>query len=336
MVTAPTAEPAATDRPLDLVTLGEPLIALTASGQRLTSAGTLTVSVAGAEANVAIGLARLGRRTALLGLVGPDPFGERIRRTLRAEGVDTSGLLTGTLPTGLLAKQVLGPDEVDVHYHRQHSASTQLTADSIDPRLVARARRVHLSGVTLALGPGPAAAAGVLVETAHALGVPVSFDPNLRRRLWSAETAAIAYRRLLPYVSDLLLSQEEAQVLTGEDQVEAAAGQLLDQLDPTAAARVVVRLGADGSVGAQRSGRQTPVSWCRQPAHPVRAVDTVGAGDAFNAGYLYELLRGNDLPTALRTGSLTAARVVACLGDHEGFPYRAELPTDESQEVVRR
>jgi len=308
---ATTAPTAAAGEMLDLLTVGEPLISLSAAG-RLAASPSLAKSVGGAEANVAIGLARLGLRTGYVSRVGADPFGDEILRTLRGEGVDVSRVQRSpTRPTGLMVKELRSPHDVRVHYYRQASAVTELDGIGATPA----ARHVHATGITLALGAGPAAAVGELLAAARAMGAGVSFDPNIRLKLWSLEDAVVALREILPQVDDLLLSEAEALALAGADELEEA----LDWLAARGIARVVVRRGAHGAVGVA-DGKRVEVA--AEAAGPV--VDSVGAGDAFTAGYLFERLRGTTIAAAMATGGWAAGHVVAHLGDYEGLPDRAD------------
>ena len=307
---APTTAPRAGDT-LDLLTVGEPLICLTAAG-RLSASPSLAKSIGGAEANVAIGLARLGLRTGYVSRVGADPFGDEVVRTLRGEGVDVSRVQRSTArPTGLMVKELRAPHDVRVHYYRQGSAVTELDGIGHAPA----ARHVHATGITLALGAGPAAAVAELLAAARAMGAGVSFDPNIRLKLWSLHEAVAALRQILPQVDDLLLSEAEALALAGSDELDEALLWLADR----GIARVVVRRGAAGAVGAGGGER---VEVAAEAAGPV--VDSVGAGDAFTTGYLFERLRGATFAAAMATGTWAAGHVVAHLGDYEGLPDRAD------------
>ena len=320
-------------RDFDLVTLGEPLIALTASDGRLPSSSSLRKSVAGAESNLAIGLARLGRSVALLSRVGADPFGDEIVRTLRGEGVDTHWVTRDeTHPTGLLVKERRGPDDIHVYYYREGSAAASLCAGDVSEEAIARAKRVHVTGITLALGLGPRDAVDCLLELCAKHRVPVSFDPNFRLKLWSVEEAAKVCASLLPGVSDLLVGEDELVAMaraegSGGDLEEALGWVRQFDLDS-----VVVKRGAHGVMGTQGQ------SWITCPAHPsTSVVDTVGAGDAFNAGYLHALMAGADLGRALDIGSWVASRVVSHTGDYEGLPDAAEFAAlEDSERLVRR
>lgn len=308
----------ATDATVDVVTFGEPLICLTAATGRLPSCQTLIKSVGGAECNVAIGLSRLGLRVRLLGRVGNDPFGEEAIRTLRGEDVDVQHLArSSTRPTALLIKERHSAEDVHVYYYRNGSAGTEFSAADVPAGLGAAGRHVHLSGVTLVLGAGPRAAADALLREAKAAGRTVSFDPNFRLKLADIDDCVRWSRDVLPFVDHLLLGEDEARALSGTDSLETA----LDALEATGVAHVVIRRGPRGAIGTDGRTRH------ETPAPNVTVVDTVGAGDAFTTGYLYETLCGRGLEQAMETGAWTAGRVVGHVGDYEGLPmledYRA-------------
>ena len=297
--------------PLDLLTLGEPLVCLTSRG-RLAASPTMVKSIGGAELNVAIGLARLGLRTAYVSRVGSDAFGDEVVRTLRGEGVDVSRVQrSAQRQTGLMVKELRGPEDARVHYYRQGSAVTELDGLADAPP----ARCVHATGITLALGDGPARAVRDLLSHARATGASVSFDPNFRLKLWPLDDAVAAVREILPSVDDLLLSEAEALAIAATDDLDDALAWLTER----GIARVVVRRGAAGAVGWAGGERRTVAA--RPPA---ALVDCVGAGDAFTAGYLYERLSGAGFAAAMACGAWAAAHVIAHHGDHEGLPDRAD------------
>lgn len=296
---------------MDLVTLGEALVCLIGRETGpLETVRTFDRSVGGAEANTAVGLARLGLRTSWLSRVGDDGFGRVIVQQLREEGVDVTGVSFCDQPTGLMVKERRSPGDVDVHYYRQGSAASHLDAHDVQPERISTARRLHATGVTLALGPAPRRAVQRAVEIAAATDVPVSFDPNLRPKLWSVAAAVDACHAVFPYVTDLLCNEQEAKWLAGTDTLEDA----VEYLKAQGFLAVVVKRGALGAVG-YRDGRAVEL----QP-HPVEALDSVGAGDAFNAGYLFGELTGLSFESSLEVGNWAAANVVAHHGDYEGFP----------------
>lgn len=300
----------------EVITLGETMLCLS-SAQRhlLANDRRLSVSVGGAESNTAIGLRRLGIPVTWISVVGQDAAGEAVMSALAAEGVDLSHVRrSATNPTGLMIRQLHSEQDSSVTYYRASSAASTLNTADIDTSLIERAPVLHLTGINLALGDGPRQAALRAMSIAKDAGVLVTFDPNHRPRLWSSATAAQELRLVLPFVDHLLCNEAEARLITGADDIDQAAAWLLKAGPGT----VIIKRGREGCIAH--------VAACRYdvPAWPVeRPVDPVGAGDAFNAGWIYGHLRQLPAVEALHLASWVAAHVVAHPGDYEGFPAQA-------------
>ncbi len=207
----------------DVVTLGETMAAVRTDGL-LRLGGPAHWSIAGAESTVAIGLARLGHSARWIGRIGADEPGALVLRTLRAENVDTSLVrIDPDAPTGLILFETRVADTVRVNYYRGGSAGSQLSIEDVDGKLLPGTRILHLTGITPALGPGPAAAVLAAIAAARAVGAIVCLDVNYRSGLWSRATAASALRPLLGEVDILIASVDELGLVTpaGSD---AAAG----------------------------------------------------------------------------------------------------------------
>lgn len=306
----------------DVVTLGEAMGLLLAVGTPLDEARDLRREVAGAELNVAVGLARLGHRTAWVGRVGDDTFGRAVLRRLRAEGVEVVATVDAERPTGLLVRDTTTSRPVTVWYRRDGSAGSALAPRDVPASLVARARVLHVTGITSALSGTAHDAVVTAVRTARDAGVVVSFDPNVRLRLAPAHVWAAHLRELAP-LADLVLVGEDELGLLG-DLAEPAA--LLD----AGVSTVVVKRGARGADEHDAGGVR------HVPAAPVTVLDPVGAGDAFAAGYLSGWLDGVGRPDRLARAATVAAQVVTALGDLAGLPRREELARlDSSVDVVR-
>ena len=300
---------------VDLLTLGETMAALR-SGGPLKLGGHLQLSVAGAESNVAIGLARLGHRTRWVGRVGDDELGALVLRTLRAEGVDVAAAVVapGEL-TGMLLFEPAPGGATRVHYRRAGCAGARIAVTDVAPAVAQGARILHVTGITAALGEGPAAAVRYAVETARAGGATVCLDVNHRPKLWGRARAAAALRPLTAAAHILVASEDELPVV-GDGPDEAAQVQALLDLGVR---EVVVKRGARGASAYTGAGR------CDEPARVVPVVDTIGAGDAFSAGYLSAVLDGLPVEDRLRRGVTLGAAAVAGPGDWEFLPTRAEL-----------
>ncbi|GII64034.1 sugar kinase [Sphaerisporangium krabiense] len=302
----------------DVLTLGEAMACLRADGQ-VKLGGTARISVAGAEANVAIGLSRLGHDAAFVGAVGPDQFGELVRRTLRAEGVGVQALRSDPAPTGIVVfeQRVAGVTRVD--YHRHGSAGGRLAVSDVEDAfaaLTAPPRILHVTGVTPALGEGPALAVRAAVRLARAAGARVCLDVNHRGRLWSEDRARRVLTGLAAEADLVIASEDELALVSAGDDEPCRVRSLL----AGTATEVVVKRGAAGATAYTADGELS------RPARPVTAVDTIGAGDAFVAGYLSGLLDGLPPAERLARAITTGAFAVAGHGDWEGLPTRAELP----------
>ncbi|GHC41023.1 sugar kinase [Streptomyces flavofungini] len=306
----------------DVLTFGESMVALRGDGP-LKLGGTMAVSVAGAESNVAIGLARLGHTVRWTGAVGADEAGELVLRTLRAEGVDVSGAgRDAGAPTGLLLFEPRLPEVTRVHYYRAGSAGSRLGPDAVERAFGdgAPPRVLHLSGITPALGARPRAACERALRLAREHSAQVCLDVNFRSRLWSREDAGAVLRDWVPYVDVLVASDDEVPLCLPP--AEDASRELADQAEVLlglGVREVVVKLGSLGATAYTEGGE------LHCPARVVRAVDAVGAGDAFVAGYLSALLDGADVAGRLGRGVTTGAFAVASRGDWEGAPTRGEL-----------
>ncbi|MFI1965833.1 sugar kinase [Streptomyces pathocidini] len=319
-----------------VLTFGETMVALRGSGP-LKLGGSMNVSIAGAESNVAIGLARLGHEVRWAGAVGDDEAGQLVLRTLRAEGVDVSGAsLDPEAPTGLLLFEPRLPELTRVHYYRAGSAGSRLTPEAVECAFAARPPHVlHLTGITPALGPSAREACEQALQLAEEHGTFICLDINFRSRLWSTREAAEVMRAWAPRVDALIASDDELPLAVppGSEGQENAMAETLLKLG---VGEVVVKLGAAGARvhPGSEGGECGPL---HRPARAVRAVDPVGAGDAFGAGYLSALLDGEPAEARLDRAITTGAFAVTTPGDWEGAPTRAELPllTAQPGTVVR-
>lgn len=285
----------------------------------LEDAGSFYKRTAGAETNVAIGLARLGLTVGWASRLGTDMMGRYLMRAMSAEGIDCSHVaLSGSQPTGFMIKgRVADGSDPPVEYHRRGSAASYMGAGDMDLPWLLSARHLHATGVFPALSATTLPLAQQSMSLMRGAGRTVSFDPNLRPTLWA--TPALmreAINDLAERADWVLPGLEEGRFLTGEATAEGIAHFYRQR----GAKVVVVKL---GSAGAYFDGEQ---GQGQVPGFRVeKVVDTVGAGDGFAVGVISALLDGLDLPAAVRRGAWIGARAIQVLGDSEGLPTRAEL-----------
>jgi 2-dehydro-3-deoxygluconokinase len=301
---------------LDLLTFGETM-ALFAPSERgtLESAPAYHASIGGAESNCAIGLARLGYSVAWVSRLGRDPFGARVLKTIRGEGVDVSRVqMCDSAPTGLMFKEPGPGNTTRVFYYRRQSAAAALRSEQFGSL---SAKYLFVTGITPALSDSNRKLTFELVERFRTAGTKVAFDPNMRFRLWSASAARIVFLELARKCDILIPSLAEAEIMTGLKEVEGES--MLDALLSLGPPQVVLKAGDKGAWYADGAER----GFC--PCHPVPEIDPVGAGDAFCAGLLSGLLDGQPFRDAVARGAALGAFCVSTFGDYQGLPDRAGL-----------
>jgi 2-dehydro-3-deoxygluconokinase len=295
-----------------VVTAGETMVlGVPARPGRLRHAPSLELKIGGAESNVAIALSRLGVSAGWVSLLGEDEPGRLVFDRVRAEGVDVSRVRrVRGLPTGLYLREQVG-QEIRVYYYRKGSAASTMTLKALDPEYLKEAEFLHLTGITPALSEDCRA---FTLWAAREDGTRVSFDVNYRSKLWGSGEARAFVEEILPSVDLLFVGDDEARALWGRDDEG-----LVRELAARGPREVVLKLGREGSL-ALVDGRIIT-----RPAYPVEAVDPVGAGDAFDAGYLAGHLWELAPEERLRVANAMGALSIATLGDYEGLPDKDEL-----------
>ncbi len=300
-----TVTPSPAESP-EVLCVGESMILVTpVEPAPLELAEHFALHVGGAESTVALYLAERGHRSAWLSQVGDDPLGRRMLAAVARHGVDTSAVRAlADAPTGVYFKDP-GPKDTQVYYYRAGSAASRMSADILDGLDWSATRIVHVSGITAGLSASCRGLLDAIYAVARERDVLVSFDVNYRPGLWPVAEAGRVLLELARRADVAFVGQDEAERLWGTADASAVAA-LIDS-----PVRLVVK---DGAVGATEiaAGAQ-PVF---VPAHAVEVVEVVGAGDAFAAGYLSELLRGSDAAARLLAGHDLAARALSSTHDY--------------------
>lgn len=303
------------------VTLGEAMAMFVAKtpGQ-LADIEEFHRSLAGAEVNVAIGMARLGFEASYISKVGKDSFGQFIRQAISKENIRTDWISeSANHATGFMLKSnVTDGSDPKVEYFRRNSAASTLSATDIDNTLFKAGAHLHLTGVAAAVSVPMRDAAKHALELAKKQGCSVSFDTNLRPSLWPNQATMVATINEFAFASDIVLPGiEEGKILANSDQPEVIADFYLQRGVKT----VIVKLGSKGAYFKTRNGESGIVA-----GFPVvKVVDTVGAGDSFAVGVISALLDGKTIEQAARRGNLLGSLTVQVRGDSEGLPTRAHL-----------
>ncbi|WP_127588643.1 sugar kinase [Paenibacillus koleovorans] len=307
-------QPAATSsstRSPEVVTFGESMGLLMPTGPKgIEFSAHFEKSVAGAESNLAIGIARLGHTAGWFGSLGSDPLGKYILKLIRGEGVDVSrATLSDAGPTGLIVREVVS-GKSSVYYYRRNSAASLMGTGQLDESYIAQARILHVTGITAALSASCREAVREAIRIAKKHGVLVCFDPNLRLKLWTIEEARPVLLELAAQADYFLPGLDELKLLYQTDDFDA----IIAKLNELSAVSIVK--GGDDETYVVERGTVEAVPYFKAE----RVVDTVGAGDGFCAGFITGLLKGYTHAEAVRIGNLIGCMVVQMEGDWEGLP----------------
>ena len=289
----------------DVLSFGETMAMLVADHTGdLAHVGQFHKRIAGADNNVAIGLARLGFKVKWLSRVGNDSFGRFILDTLQKEGLDCQHVeIDLQHPTGFqLKSRVEDGSDPQVEYFRRGSAASHMSCAAITPALL-EARHLHATGIPPALSASCNELSFALMKAMREAGHSVSFDPNLRPSLWASESQMIRdINALAAHAHWVLPGLSEGRLLTGYDTPADIAAFYLDQ----GSEAVIIKLGADGAYF------RTADDQAFVPAVPVaKVVDTVGAGDGFAVGVISALLDNLSMTQAVQRANWIGSRATS-------------------------
>lgn len=307
----------------EFLTIGEPMAVFAAQDvdANLVEADHFQKFLAGAELNVAIGVARLGHQTEYISSVGADPFGKYIQKAVAESGVGTKYLTNSDKYwTGFYLKQRVSHGDPQTYYFRKNSAAANFDGTMLDKMDLSQVKIAHLSGIFAALSANDLKVLKDLNQRLIKQGVLVTFDPNLRPALWSSEAEMVRVTNDLAKGASIVLPGiNEGEILMGSRDPEKIADFYLNQSELTQT--VVVKLGPDGALIKQKDGSKQVVAGFRVN----EVIDTVGAGDGFAVGLISGLLDGLALPDAVQRGCAIGALAVMAPGDNDGYPTPDQL-----------
>lgn len=283
------------DTAVDILAYGEPMVEF---NQTRDGDGRLYLQGYGGDSsNFAIAAARQGARTGYLSAVGDDPYGRLLRALWTREGVDHRGVKTDADAFTAIYFVTHGEGGHAFHFFRAGSAASRMTPADLPHERIAAARVLHLSGISLAISSAACDTGYAAIETARKAGVRVSFDTNLRLKLWSIDRARAVMNDVLARCDIALPSYDDIAAITGLGEPEA----LVDHCLRLGAGIVALKLGADGAIVASANERH------RIAAFPCTPVDATGAGDTFGGAFVARLVAGDGLLDAGRHAAAAAA-----------------------------
>jgi 2-dehydro-3-deoxygluconokinase len=293
-----------------IVAIGEAMVEFNAV--RSDAPDTYVRGFGGDTSNMAIAAARLGARAGYVSRVGDDAFGRALLRLWGDEGVDTRGVTTDSAaPTGVYFV-THGPSGHEFAYLRAGTAASKMGPATLPLDVIRGARVLHVSGISQAISASACDAIFAAIETAVAAGVRVSYDPNLRLKLWPLTRARAVIRATAAQCSWFLPSLDDVRTLSGE----ADSRTIVDWCHGLGAPVVVLKCGREGVIASD--GRRVE----HLAGHVVDTVDATGAGDCFDGAFVARTVAGDDLLSAARYANAAAALATT------GFGAVAPLPRD--------
>ena len=294
----------------DLIAIGEALFEL----NQPRDGAPFSPGYGGDTSNAMIAAARSGASTGYFTAVGADRFGQSLVELWRAEGVDASRVMVnGGAHTGIYFV-THGPEGHEFSYLRAGSAASRMTEADIPADYIGAAGLLHVSGISQAISSSAADAVFAAIDIARKRGVLVSYDTNLRLKLWPLQRAKAVIHEAMKSVDIALPGLDDAQKLTGLDEPDA----IVDFYLKLGAGVVALTLGKEGALVATPQRRE------RVASIKVEAVDATGAGDAFDGAFLAEFLRAGDPFQAARFANVAAALSTRGYGAVPPLPTRAQ------------
>lgn len=310
----------------ELLTIGETMVSFAPDAigplRYVQAYGTRT---AGAESNVALGVRKLGHSAAWISKLGDDEMGKYILNNVRSEGVDCSGVrIDAQHRTGIMLKQRSG-SETAVFYYRENSAASHLCPADLKEEMFANAKILHLTGITPVLSASCADTISAAVALAKKHGVKISFDPNIRKKLWKEVDYTELMRSLTLAADIVLIGLDEAEALFGTTNADDTIAAILAK---NPAAQIAVKDGAKGAIVASANEKHFI------PPYACHCIEPIGAGDAYSAGFLAGVLEGASLETCGKMGGIAGALATETPGDVEGQPDAARMQAVLSKSAI--
>ena len=303
---------------LDVITIGDGMISMCPIKKGpIMFSNTFERKIGGAELNVAIGCSRLGLKSGWISKLGKDDFGKFIKKAVMGEGVDVSKVdLVEDYVTSVYFREILSDGTSRSFYYRENSPTEKLEINKDYEEYFKNAKILHITGVLPSINDNNKKVILDAIRLAKKYNLIISFDPNIRLKMWTREEATEFINKILNKVDILLIGDEEVELLNGHSDLERA----IDEFHSLGIKNVIIKREKDGAIGS--SGDKV----CYAPSIKPRAVvDTVGAGDGFVSGFLAAYLKGKSLEETLEFANAVGSLVVGVEGDNEGLPYYEDV-----------
>jgi len=293
----------------DIVSFGEPMVEFNQTGEH--GGRVYLQGFGGDSSNFAIAAARQGARVAYVSALGDDPYGRLLRELWAREGVDHRGVVTDAAAFTAIYFVTHDGGGHQFHFFRAGSAASRLRPHDLPRALIESAKVLHLSGISLAISPQACDTGYAAIEIARAAGAKVSFDTNLRLKLWPVDRARAVMSDVLRRCHIALPSYDDIVAITGIGEPDA----IVDHCLALGAEVVALKLGEQGAIVASAAERH------RIAAHPCKPVDATGAGDTFGGAFVARLVAGDTLRDAGCYAATAAALSTEGYGAVEPIPH---------------
>lgn len=306
----------------DIIAIGRACIDLNATeyNRPMEETMSFTKYVGGSPANVAIGSSKLGLKAGFIGKIPDDQHGNFIETYMRDVGIDTSNMVVDKdgHKAGLTFTEIKSPEECSILMYRQDVADLYLAPNEVDENYIKQAKILLVSGTALAQSPSREAVLKA-VGLAQKNDVKVIFELDYRPYTWDSREETAVYYSLVAEQSDVVIgTRDEYDMMENQDGGENE--QTIKQLFKHTPDLIVIKHGVEGSYAYTKSGETY-----RSQAYKTKVLKTFGAGDSYASAFLYALINGKDIETALKYGSASAAIVVSKHSSSEAMPTSQEI-----------
>lgn len=311
-----------TNREFDLIAIGRACIDLNAVEYNRPMEETMTFRkyVGGSPANIAIGTAKLGLKSGFIGKLADDQHGRYIKQYMADVGVDTSNMVFDTegRKTGLAFTEILSPTECSILMYRDEVADLYLDPSEVSEDYIKRAKMLLVSGTALAKSPSREAVLKA-IKLAKKNDVKVVFELDYRGYTWTSSEETSIYYSLVAELSDVVIgTRDEFDVL---ENVEAGKNEdTINYLFKHSPELIVIKHGVDGSYAYTKDGQTF-----EGKAYKTQVLKTFGAGDSYASAFIYALVNGKDITTALKYAAASASIVVSRHSSSDAMPTVAEI-----------
>jgi 5-dehydro-2-deoxygluconokinase len=310
------------EREFDIIAIGRACIDLNATEYNRPMEETMTFSkyVGGSPANIAIGSSKLGLKAGFIGKIADDQHGRFIEQYMRGAGIDTSNMVVDKEghKTGLAFTEILSPEECSILMYRQDVADLYLAPSEVNEDYIKKSKVLLVSGTALAQSPSREAVLKA-INLAKKNAVKVIFELDYRPYTWKSTDETAVYYSLVADQADVVIgTRDEFDVM---ENIQAGNNEnTLNYLFTHSPDLVVIKHGVEGSYAYTKSGERF-----RGLAYKTNVLKTFGAGDSYASAFLYALISGRDIETALKYGSASASIVVSKHSSSEAMPTAEEI-----------